>query len=43
MTPDQPFGSVFHMTGSAEEAAHLAALRRRFGDEMVDRMLRGDW
>jgi hypothetical protein len=27
MTPDQPFGSFFHVTGSAEEAAHLAALR----------------
>ena len=41
MTPDPAFGSLFHMVGSAEEAAHLAALRRRFGDEMVDRMLRG--
>lgn len=31
----------FFIEGSPEEAAHFAALRERFGDEMVDRLQRG--
>jgi hypothetical protein len=34
------YGSFFHLVGSPEEATHLAALRERFGDEMVDGMQR---
>jgi hypothetical protein len=34
------FGSAFFLAGSPEEAAHLAVLRERFGDEMVDRLQR---
>ncbi len=41
MTPDPAYGSFFHVAGSAEEAAHLAVLREKFGDEMVDQLLRG--
>jgi hypothetical protein len=41
MTPDPAYGSFFHVAGSAEEAAHLAVLREKFGDDMVDQLLRG--
>ncbi len=34
------YGSFFHLVGSPEEATHLAALRERLGDEMVDGMQR---
>lgn len=33
-------GGAFFMRGSAEEAAHFAALRQMFGDEAVERMQR---
>jgi hypothetical protein len=34
------YQSFFFIQGSAEELAHPAELRRRLGDEAVDRMLR---
>jgi hypothetical protein len=36
----EAFVSAFFLAGSPEEARHLAALRERFGDEMVDRLQR---
>jgi hypothetical protein len=36
----EAFVSAFLLAGSPEEATHLAALRERFGDEMVDRLQR---
>jgi hypothetical protein len=36
----EAFVSAFFLAGSPEEAAHLAALRERFSDEMVDRLQR---
>ena len=39
--PQSPaYGSSFFLAGSAEEAAHFAALRERFGDEVVEGILR---